>query len=57
MDLILWRHAEAHELAEGQTDLDRALTVTAHRFSASARQKIEAAGGACHAIEHDSGAA
>lgn len=26
-------------------DLDRALTVKAHRFSASARQKIEAAGG------------
>jgi phosphohistidine phosphatase len=26
MDLILWRHAEAHELAEGQTDLERALT-------------------------------
>jgi large subunit ribosomal protein L15 len=41
----------------GTGDLDRALTVTAHRFSASARQKIEAAGGACHAIEHDSGAA
>ena len=41
----------------GTGDLDRALTVTAHRFSASARQKIEAAGGACHAIEHASGAA
>ena len=26
MDLILWRHAEAHELADGQTDLERALT-------------------------------
>lgn len=26
MDLILWRHAEAYELAEGQTDLERALT-------------------------------
>ncbi len=37
-------------------DLDRALTVTAHRFSATARQKIEAAGGACHALEHASGA-
>src|SRR4051794_15774547 len=36
----------------GDGDLDRAITVTAHRFSASARQKIEAAGGACHAIGH-----
>ena len=26
MDLILWRHAEAFDLAEGQTDLERALT-------------------------------
>jgi large subunit ribosomal protein L15 len=41
----------------GTGDLDRALTITAHKFSASARQKIEAAGGACHAIEHASGAA
>ncbi len=41
----------------GTGTLDRALTVTAHRFSASAREKIEAAGGACHALEHASGAA
>jgi large subunit ribosomal protein L15 len=40
----------------GTGDLDRALTVTAHRFSTSAREKIEAAGGACHALEHASGA-
>ncbi|MCC7368183.1 MAG: 50S ribosomal protein L15 [Chloroflexi bacterium] len=40
----------------GTGELDRALTVKAHRFSASARQKIEAAGGACHALEHASGA-
>ena len=40
----------------GTGDIDRALTVTAHRFSASAREKIEAAGGACHALEHASGA-
>jgi large subunit ribosomal protein L15 len=40
----------------GTGDLDRALTVTAHKFSATARQKIEAAGGACHALEHASGA-
>lgn len=26
MDLILWRHAEAHDAADGQSDLERALT-------------------------------
>lgn len=36
----------------GVGELDRKLTVTAHRFSTSARQKIEAAGGICHALEH-----
>jgi large subunit ribosomal protein L15 len=41
----------------GTGDLDRALTITAHRFSASARQKIEAAGGACHALDDAAGAA
>jgi large subunit ribosomal protein L15 len=41
----------------GTGELDRPLTVRAHRFSASARQKIEAAGGACHALELASGAA
>jgi large subunit ribosomal protein L15 len=41
----------------GTGDLDRPLTVTAHRFSATAREKIEAAGGACHALEHASGTA
>jgi len=41
----------------GTGDLDRALTVTAHRFSASAREKIEAAGGACNALENARGAA
>jgi large subunit ribosomal protein L15 len=35
-------------LAEG--DLDRALTVRAHAFSASAKQKIEAAGGSVEII-------
>jgi len=29
----------------GQGDIDRAVTVKAHAFSAAARQKIEAAGG------------
>ncbi|HEX2154138.1 MAG TPA: 50S ribosomal protein L15 [Acidimicrobiia bacterium] len=36
-------------LAEG--DLDRALTVKAHAFSASAREKITAAGGQAEVIE------
>ena len=31
MDLILWRHAEAHVLREGQTDLERALTPKGER--------------------------
>jgi large subunit ribosomal protein L15 len=31
-------------------EIDRALTVKAHRFSASARQKIEAAGGAVEVL-------
>jgi large subunit ribosomal protein L15 len=35
-------------LAEG--DLDRALTVKAHAFSAAAKQKIEAAGGTAEVI-------
>lgn len=36
-------------LAEG--DIDRALTVSAHAFSSSARQKIEAAGGQAQVID------
>jgi len=35
----------------GKGDLDKALTVRAHAFSAGARQKIEAAGGKAEAIE------
>ena len=35
----------------GQGDLSVKLTVRAHKFSAGARQKIEAAGGAAEAIE------
>ena len=31
MDLILWRHAEAHAPREGQSDLDRALTSKGER--------------------------
>lgn len=35
----------------GRGDLDRALTVKAHRFSDSARSKIEAAGGSVEELE------
>ena len=31
MDLILWRHAEAQVLRDGQTDLERALTPKGER--------------------------
>ncbi len=31
MDLILWRHAEAHAAREGQPDIDRALTAKGER--------------------------
>ena len=34
----------------GRGELDRALTVRAHAFSASARQKIEQAGGTVEVI-------
>jgi len=34
MDLILWRHAEAHPEREGQSDLDRALTTKGERQAA-----------------------
>ena len=34
----------------GDGELTKALTVTAHRFSASAREKIEAAGGTATAL-------
>ncbi|MFN2615547.1 MAG: 50S ribosomal protein L15 [Thermoleophilaceae bacterium] len=35
----------------GQGELSKALTVRAHAFSKSAREKIEAAGGSCESIE------
>ena len=34
----------------GDGDLKKKLTVSAHAFSASARQKIEAAGGTCEVV-------
>jgi large subunit ribosomal protein L15 len=35
----------------GSGELSKALTVSAHAFSASAREKVESAGGTCHVIE------
>jgi large subunit ribosomal protein L15 len=35
----------------GQGEISKALTVRAHAFSATAREKIEAAGGSCEVIE------
>ena len=35
----------------GQGDISKALTVRAHAFSKTAREKIEAAGGSCQVIE------
>jgi large subunit ribosomal protein L15 len=35
----------------GRGDLSKALTVSAHAFSASAREKVEGAGGTCRVIE------
>ncbi len=34
MDLILWRHAEAHDAAEGEDDLARALTTRGEKQAA-----------------------
>lgn len=41
----------------GDGSLDRRLIVHAHAFSASARAKIEAAGGECHVVEPRAAAA
>jgi len=35
----------------GQGQIDRALTVSAHKFSAAAKRKIEAAGGSCEVLQ------
>jgi large subunit ribosomal protein L15 len=35
----------------GQGEIDRALSVSAHKFSAAARRKIEAAGGSCEVLQ------
>jgi len=53
----LLKNAREHVKVLANGEIDRPLTITAHRFSAAARKKIEAAGGTCNALEHDSGAA
>ena len=49
---LLLTGAQSHGLLKvlGDGELDRALTVQAHKFSASARAKIEAAGGSVEII-------
>ena len=46
---LIKHHGRVKVLAEGE--VDRALTVHAHAFSAAARQKIESAGGTCEIVE------
>jgi phosphohistidine phosphatase len=41
MDLILWRHAEAHEAHEGLEDHDRALTKRGEKQAAKAAQWLD----------------
>jgi large subunit ribosomal protein L15 len=38
----------------GNGEVDQAITVSAHKFSAAARRKIEAAGGRCEIVESNS---
>src|SRR3954447_14748831 len=53
----LLRHLRHPVKILGQGELSVALTVTAHGFSASARQKIEAAGGSARLLGEPSGSA
>ena len=46
---LIKHHGRVKVLGEGE--IDRAVTVQAHSFSAAAKAKIEAAGGTCEAIE------
>ncbi|MFO1329893.1 MAG: phosphohistidine phosphatase SixA [Rubrivivax sp.] len=41
MDLILWRHADAHEPADGQDDAERALTAKGERQAARMAQWLQ----------------
>jgi large subunit ribosomal protein L15 len=50
MDLMTPAEARGLVKVLGEGDVDRALTVRAHKFSGSARAKIEAAGGTVEII-------
>lgn len=50
----LLRHLREPVKVLGNGDLSKKLTVSAHRFSESARTKIEAAGGTCVVLADDS---
>ena len=41
MDLILWRHAEAHDLQDGEHDLNRPLTPRGEKHAARMAQWLE----------------
>ena len=41
MELILWRHAEAHDAKEGQDDLERALTPRGEKQAARMSASLE----------------
>jgi phosphohistidine phosphatase len=41
MDLILWRHAEAHEAAPGEDDMSRSLTPRGERQAIRMAQWLE----------------
>ena len=45
MDLILWRHAEARRVREGQDDLERALTPKGERQAAAHGRVAQPAAG------------
>lgn len=47
------RNRPVKVLAKG--DIDRAVTVAAHKFSKAAKEKIEAAGGSCEELGEESG--
>jgi large subunit ribosomal protein L15 len=49
--MLKGRHAKIKVLGDGE--VTKPLTVTAHAFSASAKSKIEAAGGTVHVVAND----
>lgn len=50
-EVRLVKHADRPVVILGRGEVDKALTVRAHRFSKSAREKIEAAGGSVEVLE------